>query len=366
MRWAWCLLAVLVVTGVGPCSDEPPPSAVSPRADAWPDADVLFRTDPDWLGSDGAFSVPLGDGRILWLFGDTFVATSRRHIRSEAAFVRNTIAIQRGNDPRTASIAFHWRTAGGRPASFFPEDGDRWYWPQHGIRLGDSLVVFLNRVRSKPSDDPAWAFATDGWRVAIVDDVSGDPDRWRVRVVEPGTLPGFLVGSGVNKLGEHVVALAVREPGDHAGYLVRWRETDLAAGRLDDAEWWAGKRGWVPAARLAGSPTAILDDAGAESSLTFDEELERWVHVRTEGFGPAIVVVSFAPEITGPWSRPTRVYRPPESDRPDANVYAAKGHPELAGADLVVTYATNTMARDATLLRDESIYYPRFVRLSLS
>ncbi len=49
--------------------------------------------------------------------------------------------------------------------------------------------------------------------------------------------------------------------------------------------------------------------------------------------------------------------------RRDAITYAAKGHPELAGADLVVTYASN--AHDfATLVADMSLYYPRFVRLT--
>ena len=52
-----------------------------------------------------------------------------------------------------------------------------------------------------------------------------------------------------------------------------------------------------------------------------------WVHARSDGFGATTIVVSFAPRIEGPWSKPRFVFRPPESNRPDANVYAAKGHP---------------------------------------
>jgi hypothetical protein len=44
-------------------------------------------------------------------------------------------------------------------------------------------------------------------------------------------------------------------------------------------------------------------------------------------------------------------------------IYAAKAHPELTGADLVITYATNTF-EFAEQLTDSLPYYPRFVRLT--
>ena len=44
-------------------------------------------------------------------------------------------------------------------------------------------------------------------------------------------------------------------------------------------------------------------------------------------------------------------------------IYSAKAHPELDGADLVVTYATNS-ASFGEHLSDPEIYYPRFVHLS--
>jgi hypothetical protein len=55
-------------------------------------------------------------------------------------------------------------------------------------------------------------------------------------------------------------------------------------------------------------------------------------------------------------------YRPPESDRADVFVYAAKSHRQLAGADLVATYASNHFDF-ATLVANDSLYYPRFVRI---
>ncbi len=53
---------------------------------------------------------------------------------------------------------------------------------------------------------------------------------------------------------------------------------------------------------------------------------------------------------------------PPEAADPGVTEYAAKAHPELAGADIVVTYATNATELER-LARDTALYYPRFVRV---
>ena len=330
-------------------------ATIAVKARQWPQADVLFHRDPSWLGSDADYSLPLGDGRILWLFNDTLIATTPRHVRSEAAFVRNTVAIERGSNPVDASMRFYWRRNGSTPGSYFPEDGSRWFWPQHGIRLGRGLAVFLDRVKENPQGPPGFNFEGDGWRLAVIKDASVTPARWRFRLMTPPpTLARFNPGKAVNRVGRWVMSLALPARGGRPfpGYLLRWQADDLAAGKLERAQWWAGRRGWVRASNLSPAPTPIVTNAGPECSLTFDRKLDRWILVRSEGFGATTIVVSFAQTIEGPWSSPRNVFRPPESDRPNANVYAAKGHPELSGTDLAVTYATRT--------------YPRLVRLTFS
>jgi hypothetical protein len=157
----------------------------------------------------------------------------------------------------------------------------------------------------------------------------------------------------------------VREPGDHTGFLVRYRRAELAAGRLDQPEWWAGDR-WV-AAGAPGQPAMVMTDAGPECSLHFDPRRKEFIHVKSLGFGATTIAVSFAPSVQGPWSAPRSVFRPPESDGPSAFVYAGKAHPELTTDDgaLVVTYAANTFAGFETLIADTSLYFPRFVKLRL-
>jgi hypothetical protein len=325
-------------------------------ATRWLQADALFHRDPRWLGSDGAYSVLLSGGRILWLFGDTVVAPTAPFVKTHGYFVRNTVAVERGRNPARASISFSWQSRRGTPASYFAEDGTRWYWPADGIQIGRALVVFLHRVRVNPRGSPGWNFTGDGWRLAVVADDSSSPMRWRPHLVAPPrALAGLDMGAALARVGGYVISLAVStnaSGGTAPGYLVRWRAVDLAAGQLDRAQWWVGRRGWLPVTEHDGRPTVVLRSADDGSSLTYDRSLGRWVFVRSEGFGATTIVVSFARRLEGPWSAQQFAFRPPESDQPRPNVYGAKGHAELLGAQLVVTYSTGT--------------YPHFVRLRFS
>jgi len=350
MRWTLTLLAVAMLSA---CANSTAPGV---SADAWPEADALFHRDPRWLGADAAFSVSLGNGRVLWLFGDTFVATSERRVRSESRLVRNSVAVQTGLDPSRADITFHWRQPAATPQSFFPEDGAIWRWPAHGVRLPSALVLFVMRVRATPGE--GLGFRADGWEAVRIPNPDDPPPAWRLEWLPAPreAIPGLVVGAAVVRDGDHVLALSVREPGNHAGYLARFRTADLADGRLA-AEWWDGVR-WGGGA----TPAEVMSDAGAESSLHQAAD-GRWVHVRSQGFGATTIVLAEAASVLGPWRDWQSIYRPPESDRPGAFVYAGKAHPELEGGGLVVTYAANGFDF-AEVVRDTSLYYPRFVRVT--
>jgi hypothetical protein len=334
-----------------------PPPPPAPKAVQWPEADVLFRRDPRWLGADAAYSVPLNDGRILWMFGDTLVARSERNVRSDAKLIRNSVAIQRGDDPLTAGMTFHWRGAAGDATSFFAEEGDRWYWPQHGIRLGKELVLFL--VRMRPTTGGV-GFEVDGWRAAVVDDASGEPADWTPRIVaSTGTPPGIVFGAALYRDGR-VYALGQRDPGDHSGYLMRWTEDDVATGKIAFAEWWVDIRGWINDVRVA--PTPVMPNTGPGGSLHYDVGRRKWLSIRSDGVGNIVMATADRP--IGPFSTQQAIFRPPESDRPGMLVYAAKAHPELAaGGGLAITYVANPAGDLATLINDTSLYYPRFVKL---
>jgi len=336
---------------------------------AFNEAEELFHQDPRWLGADAALSVPLGNGRTVWLFGDTFVAKTDAHVRSESNMVRNTIAIQTGNDPRTASMTFHWGyNVDGSPASFFPDPDKSWFWPGHGIRLDEGpLVIFLHTTIATPGQ--GLGFATAGYSVAVIDNPEASPEAWNPRIVDVDpSIFDAVPATAVVQDGAHVVAVAIRQGGTHAGAIVRYSTASLAQGDASGAEWWAGsERSWVKESLLGpGGPAFVLEDAGSECSLHWDERAGSYVHIASYGFGASTIGLRTAPDLTGPWSQQMVVYRPPESDGPRPFVYAAKGHPELVGrdpADLVLTYATNSFEFDDLFTQQgrDSLYWPRMV-----
>jgi hypothetical protein len=368
-RFALIALIAAAACGAPPRGPQQASASTHVAGCAWPKAEALFHRDPRWLGADAALTIPLDEERTLWLFGDTFVAKTPVNRRSESAMPHNTVAIQTGRDPRDARIEFAWRThADGTPASFFPDAGERWYWPGHGLRLPSGpLVVFLFKLRGTPN--VGLGFASDGYALAVIDAPDAPLSTWKPRIVDAPALPfDALPATAVVREHEHVVALATRQAGIHAAALVRYSIAGLARGELSDGEWWGGdERGWMSAESIGiAGPAFVIDDAGAECSVHWDRAASSFVHVASYGFGATVIGVRHAPALIGPWSEPEIVYRPPESDGPKPFVYAAKAHPELEGpreGDLVVTYATNSFefADMFTERGARELYWPRFV-----
>ena len=360
-RWRRAGIGTLLFLAACAAPREPAPDL--PRLD--PKASEMFHTDPRWLGGDAAVSVALGDNRILWLFGDSFVDLAPPYRRDEAAFPRNTIALETGADPHDARMTFFWRRdAKGVPASFFPEDGAEWFWPGGGVRLeGGTLAIFVQRVHAVTG---GFGFATKGYAVMLIANPDDPPDAWRLRRLDGPALPfDALPGAAVLRDGAYVVALAVRQEGVHAGTFVRYDAAALAKGDLSTAEWWAGEaRGWVAATALGkAGPVFVIDDAGAESSLHWDDCAKAFVHVASYGFGASEIGRREAPRLTGPWSAPTAILRPPESNGPAPFVYAGRAHEALtapAGTERL-TYIASSFKPDEIVSErgQQTLYWPR-------
>jgi hypothetical protein len=328
---------------------------------SWPEADALFRNDPSWIGADAAYSVDLGSGRVLWLFGDSFIAKTSARSRSDAWFIRNSVAIENGYDPSTATIAFAWQTTAGAATSFFPEAGSNWFWPLAGIRLPTRLVLFL--LEESSTGGGAFGFQAVGTKVVFVTNPDADPLSWNV---VDGNLPTFAFpiafGAAVVADASFVYAFGDEEPGDHSVYLARFDAATLDAGDASQVQFLASGT-WVSPPSTAPDvvfPSATsLDNPPTEFSV--QKTASGWLAVHSVGFGATDIAVRTAGDVAGPWTLPCHAFTPPESGQPNVLVYAAKGHPELLGGSLVATYATNS-TDSSTVATDMSLYFPRFVR----
>src|ERR1039458_8379627 len=53
-----------------------------------------FPLNPSWQGADAAYSIPLPDGRDVWIFGDTLFGKNRAlGSNGDPVMVRNSIGI---------------------------------------------------------------------------------------------------------------------------------------------------------------------------------------------------------------------------------------------------------------------------------
>lgn len=352
-RWARVVLLVLLTA-----------PARAQTATAWPEANRLFRSDPRWLGGDAAFSIDLGGGRVLWLFGDSFVAAKAGQTRHQARMVRNSVAIQTGYDPSAASIKFYWSSRDGGADSYFPDRGEYWLWPEHGVHLDNRLLLFCAVIA--PDRSPrSLGFRAAGWTAFLVSNPDQEPSRWNLRQLDPPKNPWrVLVGIATLVEGDQLYLFGADEP-RHNVFLLRLPASAAAQGRLDALKWWCGGRhGWLPQSGIESSPEPVFLEGSTEFSVHRDPAGSRYLQVQSVGFGASDISMRTAVRLEGPWTPLCRLYRPPECEGPDPFVYAGKAHPELMGADLIATYVAN--GKDSRVANDMSLYFPEFVRITLS
>ena len=294
-------------------------------------AESLFRQDERWLGSDGAASAVLGKGQIFWSFEDTFVATSERHRRGESVMVRNTIAIQQGANPLTASMRFYWGTDdAGLPESFFPDDGDAWYWTGGALRLEEGpLIVFLartvsiHRVRASGFVMTAmrWPSSINPTKLSRIGQFVSCPDlgcplmpcrqrHWSGRVNM--------------SLGWHYVR---RVPMPAAWFAIGpkiWR-METCRERIGGLE--KSKDGRRPKRPRQRAQLCLLMMRETKAPSIGTRRMGAYVHIATYGFGAATIGSASLPELTGPWSPSKNDLPPPGTGRSKYHDLLSHGAP---------------------------------------
>ncbi len=287
-----------------------------------------------------------------------------RHVN--ARLVNNSIAIQIGEEPEADSIHFFYQILpDGRPEAFVrPSDSLGWFWPHHGVRTAGGLYLFFVQME-RTEDSGTFGFRPVANWLGQVRNPEEQPAHWTI------TQHKIPWGSAKRHFGSFVLCqesycyifgtVLDEVQGSERRQLILARAPH---DRLADFHSWRFFSGgeWIPEVDRAGR---ICEDVASELSVSFQPALNRYVLVYTEKGLSEGIVIRLSRNLSGPWSRPVRVYRCPEA-RQDPRIfcYAAKGHPEitLSPEELIVTYVTNST--DFEVIRsDASLYRPRFLRL---
>ena len=336
-----------------------------------------FPLKDGWLGGDAAYSVPLSDGRMLWLFGDTFIGRPGARDRKDATLVGNSIALSACRDGEWR-LDYAWRQGDGLPeAMFVPPDAHATthevrYWPLDGFVHDGVLYVFLSRVRTTDADDPL-GFAIEGVDMARVEGLHLSPADWRITYLPVLRGVPALPGTAVLNQEKHVLLYAPL-----TGEAEKDRPVALARLPLDGLgtpqvrlQYLARDGGWADGFDPARAQR-IMDKGSTELSVHEEKGDGRFVAVLNESAFPSDrVVLRTAPAPEGPWTEDFAVEliaeRAPGEKAPDPRLfcYAAKAYePGTAGATLMLIYICNSTEADL-LLNDMSIYRPRTRRVTL-
>lgn len=368
-------------------------------AEPKPDWDTMFTRNDGWTGGDGAGTVLLPDGRVLWIFGDTWIGQVKEgaHVPG-AAMVNITTALHKVDiaNPLPANesdVEFGWNRNGenGKPASWlvpdpqvFPEAGS-WFWPTGGGFVdqptdGDGpLVVFLWNVARTKKDQGIWSFRTAGNGFVSINNWRKPFSEWELKQFQ---IPHARVASeGEKKLemtwGQAALAY-VDETGNkwHLVYGLRTQPGDFAklivarvpSGKVTDFAAWeflGENEVWVKDPEKAVSRCDGMVSEFSIESMKIDGK-SKYVLVHSELFLGKHVLIRTADSPFGPWTKPVKIFEVPELKKNKTYfTYAAKGHAMLSRPDhLLITYVVNAQDFGA-MFRDAEIYRPRFIEVDL-
>jgi hypothetical protein len=351
-------------TAATACSFDPT-GAVSARAD---DAfNSLFRAYgdsnaslDDWTGGDTTNSVLLPDGRVVWIFSDTFLGAVNANLtRSDPSFIHNSFVLQSGGGlvetlhdgkyPHARSLI---QTKDGREVNGDPPVGADWYWVGDGTVEGDELRVFA--LKFEKFGPGGFDFRWIGTSLATF-----SLPKLKLKSVTPTvSSTGIEYGSGILEDGGYTYVYGTEDLGADK-YLHVARAP--SGGLLGSWEFFTGT-GWStdPAASAR-----LLHGVANEYSVTRTGDAYVLITMDTNVVFSRDIVAYVSCTPTGPWAGPTHLYTAP--DYPFSNViaYNAHAHPEFTqNGELLVTYNVNSLVFQ-DLMDDVHIYRPRFIRVTL-
>jgi len=386
------LSGILLSCGGSHSSSLPPPPLGAECASA-----AYFPCQQGWLGADGAYSVPLGNGTGLWIFADTFVGPSSATSHTQSnGFIHNSIAIS-ACASQSCTYQYYWtgmNTSSQGPVFSVPGSSTDWFWPMDGFVYNGTLYLAFMQMHATGSGG-AFGFAYSGAQLASISNYTTAPSQWSITYQPLNTggsaVPGvsIIVGQGpngnpdpTNPQGANYAYFFTMVPASNSSTppylaLLRLPLTQLnSATRPGNTNWeylktdstWGS---WLDTDTVLPSDNAAVINPGAtEMTVRYHSSTNQWIAVYPLGLdNKAHYAISSS--MTSSWGASENLYSYPEMQSgnpnytPNVFCYAAKEHTELESAgQLVFTYACNsTQASDVT--NNMNLYRPVVVTQSL-
>lgn len=327
MNWAASPILFALLAGV----------AAVKAAPARPDPSFtsLFQRTNGIVATDGALSVPLSDGRVLWLFGDSHVDDYDPKTKTIPCLfqVRNAafVHVRTNLSEVTALIG---KSKGFRSLFKTGTDENQWFWPGAGFQESTNVWVYLNALRK--SGEGQWGFAAGAHdyfaRMSF-------PDLTVREYVALPSFAGIGFGCGFVEGTNGMLAYGSKRVGMQSRIYAARFPAGQPGGRW---EFWNGE-GWKGDAGMA-APIA----EGASSTVHVCRIRSKYLIVSSQ-FSVACdqgreIYAMTSDRPTGPFSPRRTIFT--IDDRVDGHVpffYFPVTHPEFIDAEgnLLLTYSIN-------------------------
>lgn len=108
-------------------------------------ATAFFQRTSGAEAFDGAFSIPMADGTVIWVNNDSFYNQLSNGVLPCIFNNHNTTLLQPANhswdQTQTSTLTYL-----GSPTLFVPLNSSHWYWPCAGTQLNNQAYVYLNEI----------------------------------------------------------------------------------------------------------------------------------------------------------------------------------------------------------------------------
>jgi hypothetical protein len=316
---------------------------------------------PEFLGADIGVDVHLGDGRSLWLFGDTLRRTS-----SGVSFVRNSMVVFARGCARVV------QPPGG--TAVVPDRGDGvGYWPMSVWQAeGDDTTVYamLQRVAEVTDDDNPGGFVTLGPSLATFRVSAGAPPQLISRIDlgadDPSPeKPEWGAASALDGGWLYLYGTSTRDlPGVHGFAL---RVARVRPDRVADLSQWSYWNGLGWTADPDDATAVISEQGGVSQTLSVWPDGGRWyvLSKQNEFLGHQVVVWPGGSPV-GPFGSPHAVADIPCDPITGELRYMPLAHPALLPqpGTVVLSYSRNYADPDRVCAAP-SRYRPYFLRVPL-
>jgi hypothetical protein len=317
--------------------------------------DDLARRGP-WTGADSTASVPLSDGRTVWLFSDTMLGSIRPDGSRdpETPMVHNSAVIQEG-DTLTPFFGGIPGRPMDRPMDLIPlfEHGE-YAWIGAGRAADSGIDVLLNTYRT--TGPGQFDFACTGTMLGALDLLTLRPILYR-QVEWTGRIAW---GSAIFETADALYVYGSEfDPWTKRRYAhLAW----LPSGNLNGPWMYWTRYGW---SREQDRSSPILSGVGTAFGVQRVGDQVALVTMDCRQPFPGQVVAYLFDSPESPPSDPVRLCRVPElTGNGDRIAYDARVHPHLAEpGQLLISYNVHSLDPQV-LFRDASVYRPRFVEHS--